>query len=141
SYELGSIHYKELLFSVGGIDFIQGAYGYLKVAYFFELKDNFFLPANLKDITQIINWAPHNLIFSLIILGGFPLAFSIFIFLVKGIYKNFRIIEERYPNYYFCGLISIITETFFWDANNSIFFWIIILYAITISKNSYPFKQ
>ena len=138
SYELGSLHYRKLLFSVGGIDFIQGAYGYLKVAYFFELKDNFFLPANLKDITQIINFDPHNLIFSLIILGGFPLVFSIFIFLVTGIYKNFRIIEERYPNYYFCGLISIITETFLWDSANSIFFWIIILYAITISKDPYP---
>jgi len=137
-YELGTRHYNELLFSVVGIDFIQGVYGYIKVAYFFELKDNFFLPTNLKAITQIVDFAPHNLIFSLIILGGFPLAFSIFIFLVKGIYKNFRIIEERYPNYYFCGLISIITETFFWDATNSIFFWIIILYAITISKDSYP---
>ena len=137
-YELGSPHYRELLFSVVGIDFIQGVYGYIKVAYFFELKDNFFLPVNLKDITQIVNYDPHNFIFSLIILGGFPLAFSILIFLVKGIYKNFRIIEERYPNYYFCGLISIITETFLWDSTNSIFFWIIILYAITISKDSYP---
>jgi hypothetical protein len=25
-----------------------------------------------------------------------------------------------------------------WDASNSIFFWIIILYAITISKDSCP---
>ena len=137
-YELGTRHYNELLFSVVGIDFIQGVYGYIKVAYFFELKDNFFLPANLKDITQIVDFDPHNLIFSLIILGGFPLAFSVLIFIFIGIYKNFRIIEERYPNYYFCGLISIITETFLWDSTNSIFFWIIILYAITISKDSYP---
>jgi len=141
SYELGSMHYKELLFSIGGIDFILNNYGYMKAAYFIELKDNFFLPANLKDITQTLNADPHSLIYSLIILGGFPLAFSVFILIVKGIYKNFRIIEERYPSYYFCGLISVITETFVWDANNSIFFWIIILYAITISKNSYPFKQ
>ena len=137
-YELGTRHYNELLFSVVGIDFIQGVYGYIKVAYFFELKDNFFLPANLKDITQTLNADPHSLIYSLIILGSIPLVFSVLVFLVKGVYKNFRIIEERYPNYYFCGLISIITETFFWDATNSIFFWIIILYAITISKDSYP---
>ena len=138
SNRVGSIHYNELLFSVVGIDFIQGVYGFIKVEYFFELKDNFFLPTNLKDITQILNFDPHNLIFSLIILGGFPLMLSVLIFLAKGIYENFRVIEEKYPNYYFCGLISIITETFLYDSANSIFFWIIILYAITISKNSYP---
>jgi len=85
-----------------------------------------------------LNFDPHNLIFSLIILGGFPLMLSVLIFLAKGIYENFRVIEEKYPNYYFCGLISIITETFLYDSANSIFFWIIILYAITISKDSYP---
>ena len=110
----------------------------MKIAYLNELKDNFFLAANLKDITQTVNMDPHCLIYSLIILGGFPLAFSVLILVVIGIYKNFRIIEERYPSYYFCGLISIITETFLWDSNNSIFFWVIILYAITISKDSYP---
>ena len=137
-YVLDSIHYKKLLFTFLGIDFFQGAYGYIKEAYFFELKDNFFLPVNLKDITQIVGKDPHNLIFSLIILGGFPLALSILIFLVKGIYKKFRIIEERCPNYYFCGLISIITETLLWDPTNSIFFWVIILYAITIPKDTCP---
>ena len=138
SYELGTTHYRELLFSIGDLDFILGSYGYIKVAYFIELKNHFFLPVNVKDIAQTVNADPHSLIYSLIILGGFPLAFSVVVFLVKGIYKNFRLIQKNYPNYYFCGLISIITETFLWDSNNSIFFWIIILYAITISKNSYP---
>ena len=137
SYELGSIHYREILFSVGGIDFILNNYGYMKVYFFVELKDHFFLSFNLKEITQTVNMKPHSLIYSLIILGGLPLAFSVMVFLVKGIYKNLRLIQERYPNYYFCGLISIITETFLWDSNNSIFFWIIVLYAITISKNTY----
>ena len=141
SYELGSSHYRELLFSVGGIDFVLGNYGYLKATYFIELKNNFFLPVDLRDITQVMNADPHSLIYSLIILGGFPLALSVLVFLVKGIYKNFRIIQERYPNYYFCGLTAMITETFVWDAINSLFFWVIILYAITISKNSYPSKQ
>ena len=138
NYELGDTHYRKLLFSVGGIDFILNNYGYMKAAYFIELKDNFFLPANLKDLAHTVNADPHSLIYSLIILGSFPLAFSVLVFLVKGIHKNFRIIEERYPSYYVCGLISVITETFVWDANSSIFFWIIILYAVTISKDSYP---
>ncbi len=137
SYELGTTHYRELLFSIGDLDFILGSYGYTKVAYFIELKNHFFLPVNVKDIAQTVNADPHSLIYSLIILGGFPLAFSVVVFLVKGIYKNFRLIQKNYPNYYFCGLISIITETFLWDSNNSIFFWIIVLYAITISKNTY----
>ena len=141
SYELGSVHYRELLFSIGDIDFVLGNYGYLKAAYFIELKNNFFLPVDLRDITQAMNADPHSLIYSLIILGSFPLTLSVLVFLVKGIYKNFRIIQERYPNYYFCGLTAMITETFVWDAINSLFFWVIILYAITISKNSYPFKQ
>lgn len=138
NYELGSMHYRELLFSFGGIDFILGNYGYMKTAYFIELKNNFFLPVSLREITQTVNFDPHSLIYSLIILGGFPLLFSVLLFIVIGIFENFRIIEQIHPNYYFCGLISIITETFVWDSNNSIFFWIIILYAITISKNSYP---
>ena len=140
SYELGSLHYRELLFSIGDVDFILGSYGYLKVAYFIELKNNFFLPVDLREFQQTLGPIsdPHFLIYTLIYLGGFPLALSVLVFLGKGIYKNFRVIQERYPNYYFCGLISIITETFVWDAINSLFFWVIILYAITISKNSYP---
>ena len=143
SYELGSVHYRELLFSIGDIDFVLGSYGYLKAAYFIELKNNFFLPVDLREFQQTLGSVsdPHFLIYTLTYLGGFPLALSVLVFLGKGIYKNFRIIQERYPNYYFCGLISIITETFVWDAINSLFFWVIILYAITISKNSYPSKQ
>ena len=140
SYELGSVHYRELLFSIGDIDFILGNYGFLKAAYFIELKNNFFLPVDLREFQQTLGPIsdPHFLIYTLIYLGGFPLAASVLVFLVKGIYKNFRIIQERHPNFYFCGLIAIITETFVWDAINSLFFWVIILYAITISKNSYP---
>jgi hypothetical protein len=71
-------------------------------------------------------------------LGGVPLALSVVMFLILGISKNILFIEHKYSNFFYCGLISIITETFMWDANNSIFFWIIILYAITISKDSCP---
>ena len=140
SYELGSTHYRELLFSVGDVAFVLGNYGYLKAAYFIELKNNFFLPVDLREFQQTLGPVsdPHFLIYTLIYLGGFPLAFSVLVFLIKGIYKNFRFVQERYPNYYFCGLTAMITETFVWDAINSLFFWVIILYAITISKNSYP---
>ena len=141
SYELGTTHYREVLFSIGSIDIILNYYGYIKEAYFIALKDNFFLPANLRELTLVMGMDPHFLIYSLIILGGFPLLFSILLFIVTNIYKNFRVIEERYPIYYFCGLISIITETFLWDSNDSIFFWIIILYAISISKDSYQPDQ
>ena len=138
SYELGSLHYRELLFSIGNIDIVLNNYAHLKTAYFMELKENFFLPLNLMNVTQAMNADPHSLIYSLIIIGSLPLAISMVAFIGLGICKNFRIIENRYPSYFFCGLISIITETFLWDANNSIFFWIIILYAINISKDSLP---
>ena len=137
SYELGSTHYREVLFSIGDIDFILGTYGYLKVAYFIELKNNFFLPVDLREFQQITG-DPHFMIYTLIYLGGFPLTLSVLVFLAKGIYRNIGIIKERYPNYYYCGLISMITEMFVWDSINSLFFWVIILYAITISKKSYP---
>jgi len=137
SYELGSTHYREVLFSIGDIDFILGSYGYLKVAYFIELKNNFFLPVDLREFQQITG-DPHFMIYTLIYLGGFPLTLSVLVFLAKGIYRNIGIIKERYPNYYYCGLISMITEMFVWDSINSLFFWVIILYAITISKKSYP---
>ncbi|MDP7195454.1 MAG: hypothetical protein QF864_04585, partial [SAR202 cluster bacterium] len=48
SYELGSTHYREVLFSIGDIDFVLGTYGYLKAAWFIELKNNFFLPVDLR---------------------------------------------------------------------------------------------
>ena len=136
NYELGTLHYRELLFSIGNVDFVLNNYAHLKTAYFLELKENFFLPLNLINVTQAMNGDPHSLIYSLIIIGSLPLAISMVAFIGLGIYKNYRIIEDKYPSYFFCGLISIITETFLWDANNSIFFWIIILHAMTISKDS-----
>ena len=138
SYEVGTVHYRELLFSIGRMDVILGYHGHLKEIYFIELLNKFFLPVNLKDISQTLGYAPQCLIYSLMILGGFPLTLSVFIFIVIGVFKNFKIIEERYPIYYFCGLICIFTEMINWDANNSIFFWVIILYAITIPKDSDP---
>ncbi len=138
NYELGSIHYREILFSIGNVDFILGNYGYMKLAYFAELKENVFFPVSLSEISQSLKMDPHSLVFTLIILGGIPLALSVIMFLILGISKNLLFIERKYSNFFYCGLISIITETFMWDANNSIFFWIIILYAITISKDSYP---
>ena len=136
NYELGSSHYRELLFSIGNIDFILGNYGYMKLAYFTELKENLFFPVNLTEITQSVAADPHSLIYSLIILGGFPLTLSVVVFLALGIFNNLSFLEQNFSKFYYCGLISIITETFVWDAVNSIFFWVIILYAITISKNA-----
>jgi len=138
NYELGSVHYREVLFSIGNIDFVLGNYGYMKSAYFVVLKENFFFPVSLSEISQSLSTDPHSLVFSLIILGGVPLALSVVMFLILGISKNITIIEHKYSKFFYCGLISIITETFMWDASNSIFFWIIVLYAITISKDSYP---
>jgi len=138
NYELGSIHYRELLFSIGNIDFILGNYGYMKLVYFAELKENFFFPVSLSGISQSLAMDPHSLVVSLVILGGVPLALSVVMFLVTGISKNITIIEHKYSIFFYCGLISIITETLMWDANNFIFFWILILYAITISEDSYP---
>jgi len=136
NYELGSSHYREVLFSIGNIDFILGNYGYMKLAYFTELKENLFFPVNLTEITQSVAADPHSLIYSLIILGGFPLTLSVVVFLALGIFNNLSFLEQNFSKFYYCGLISIITETFVWDAVNSIFFWVIILYAITISKNA-----
>ena len=138
SHELGTVHYRELLFSIGRMDVILGYHGHLKEIYFIELLNNFFLPVSLKDMSLTLGYDPHCLIYSLMILGGFPLALSVLIFIVIGVFKNFKIIEKRYPIYYYCGLICIFTEMIIWDANNSIFFWVIILYAVTISKDSDP---
>ena len=138
NYELGTVHYRELLFSIGRMDAILGYHGHLKEIYFIELLNNFFLPVSLKDMSLTLGYDPHFLIYSLIILGGFPLALSVLIFIVLGVFKNFKIIEERYPIYYYCGLMCIFTEMIIWDATNSIFFWVIILYPITISKDSDP---
>jgi hypothetical protein len=136
NYELGSSHYRELLFSIGNIDFILGNYGYMKMAYFLELKENLFFPVNLTEISLSLAADPHSLIYSLIILGGLPMALSVVVFLALGIFNNLSFIEQNYSKVYYCGLVSIIIETFVWDAVNSIFFWIIILYAITISKDA-----
>ena len=76
-----------------------------------------------------------TLFFSFITLGGFPLCLSIFIFLTHGIYKSLRLIEANLPIYFFCGLIAIITESFLWDAYDSVFFWITISYALTFSED------
>ena len=77
NYELGSIHYREILFSIGNVDFVLGNYGHMKLAYFAELKENFFFPVSLSGISQSLTTDPHSLVFSLIILGGVPLALSL----------------------------------------------------------------
>ena len=82
SYELSPPHYNEVLFSIGDIDFILSSYGYLKAAYFIELKNNFFLPVDLREFKQTVGPIsdPHSLIYTLIYLGGFPLMRSQFWF-------------------------------------------------------------
>ena len=140
-YEIGSDHYQELLFSFLGVDFILGFYGYSKELYFISLYENLFLPISLEDIRQALNYDPHFLFYSFIILGGFPLCLSILAFLTHGIYKNIIIIEKRIHVYFYCGLLAIISESFLWDAYDSPFFWIIIIYAITFSKDHLITKE
>ena len=67
NYELGSVHYREVLFSIGNVDFVLGYYGHIKLAYFAELKENFFFPVNLSEMSQSLTTDPHSLVFSLII--------------------------------------------------------------------------
>jgi hypothetical protein len=135
SYEIGSTHYQQLLFSFFGYDFVLGAYGHLKEVYFIALTENFFLPMSLLDLTEALDYEPHFLFFSLIILGGFPLCLSFYVFIAHRIYKRLKFFETKLPIYFFCGLIAIITESFLLDAYDSAFFWIIITYALTFSED------
>ena len=135
-YEIGGPHYRKLFFSFAGLDFVIGLYGYLKEAYFPFLIENMFLPIGITEIKDILLYEPHFLIFNLVIIGGFPLAFSVLAFLATGIYKNYKNIEENYPKFFLCGLICLIIETIVWDANDSIFFWIVVLFALTAPKEN-----
>lgn len=134
SYDLGSSHYREILFSIGKIDFVLGNYGYMKLVYFSELFENKFFPIPLSDITLLLNADPHSFLFSLIILGGLPLATFVILYLLSNILKNLPFVLENHSLIFYCGLISILVETVIYDASNSIFFWIIIFYSITASK-------
>ena len=129
-YNFETSHYREMFFSFAGLDFIIGFYGYLKGAYFSFLIDNMFLPIGISEIKDVLLSDPHCLIYSLIIIGGFPLALSVLTFLITGIYKSYQNIEENYPKSFLCGLICIITETLLWDAHDSIFFWVLTMYAL-----------
>ena len=51
----------------------------------------------------------------------------------KTFYQN---IEENYPKFFLCGLICIITETLLWDANDSIFFWVLTMYALNAQNEN-----
>ena len=57
---------------------------------------------------------------------------------LKEAYFPFLIenIEENYPKFFLCGLICLIIETIVWDANDSIFFWIVVLFALTAPKEN-----
>jgi len=133
-YDFDAPHYTKIFFSFAGLDFIVGLYGYLKGAYFPFLVENMFLPMGLNEIKDFLLYEPHFFIYSLIIIGGFPLALFVLTFLATGIYKNYQNIEENYPKFFLCGLICIITETLVWDANDSLFFWVIVMYALTAPK-------
>jgi hypothetical protein len=72
----------------------------MKLAYFAELKENFFFPVSLSETSQSLTMDPHSLVFSLIILGGVPLALSVVMFLILGISKNILFIEHKYSNFF-----------------------------------------
>ena len=58
NYELGSVFYREVLFSIGNVDFILSYHGHMKLAYFAELKEHFFFPISLSEISQSLTIGP-----------------------------------------------------------------------------------
>ena len=73
----------------------------MKLAYFAELKENFFFPVSLSEISQSLKMDPHSLVFTLIILGGVPLA------LISYYVLNIRNLQK--PPF----LLNINTQMFF----------------------------
>jgi len=127
SYSIGSHHYRELIFSIFGYDFVLGTYGYFKVQAIDAILTNGFFPYGIQNFINQYGFVPHNMVIGNLLGGGYLFAISILlIFLI--LLKDFITIYKS-GAYFFSisGIVSYFAETMNWDFSHAMYFWILLL--------------
>ena len=138
TYILPSVHFRELLFSIGDLDFILGNYGIHKIFSFQAISSNLFFPFGLESFEKIYEGRPHFMLGNLIISGGISIALIITAYIVLILIRNFSKIPSsiRRNKIYLSVLFSFLVETINWNFANNFYFWGILfgLFIINIEK-------
>lgn len=139
SYILPSMHFRELLFSIGNLDFILGNYGIHKIYSFEIISSNLFLPFGLESFEQIYGGRPHFMLGSLIISGGISIALLISIYIFLILKRNIHHLSTDITKdiIFISILFSFLIETINWNFANNFYFWGVLfgLFTINVRKN------
>ena len=138
SYILPSVHFRELLFSIGEIDFVLGNYGIHKIYSFQAIGSHLFLPFGLDNFEEIYGSRPHFMLGSLIISGGISIALLISFYIFFILKRNFSYIVTgiRKNKIFISILFAFLVETINWNFANNFYFWGVLfgLFIVNIEK-------
>ena len=138
SYSIPSHHFRQLLFSLFGYDFVLGTYGHFKVTTFNFIFWNKFYPFGMGEFVNQTGFVPHNMIGGNMLAGGYFLTISLGLIILKTL-KSVLIAPCQFLNhYYLTALLVFIVETVNWDFSHALYFWILVLLIPSIKK---PLKQ
>lgn len=142
TYDYPSIHFREILFSIGSVDFILGNYGMYKIYSIDAMSSNFFFPIGISEFDKVYSGRPHFMFGYLMIAGGVSMAILIALYLIFYLSHNFKKARDLIENnfLYLGAIICFIVETVNWSFANNIFFWMTIMglnsnYLIRTNKN------
>jgi len=135
SYEGRYIH--DLVYKIDDTQFYLNLFGWLKFESF-----NYYLSngPNLNDFISKINFEPHSIIFSALLLGGLPFAISITLYL-SYLYIKFTSSEWAEDRVYQATFFTLILETFVWDCYDAPIFWALILLFFNKKYNNVLIKD
>lgn len=127
SYSIGSHHYRELLFSSLGYDFVLGTYGYFKTQAFEVIVINAFVPYGIQNFIDEYGFMPHSMMLGNFLGGGFFFA-ALILLIISKLLKDIDALYRSGTNFYFIsGIILYLAESANWDFSHAMYFWILLM--------------
>ena len=124
-------YFKEIVMQFNGIDFYLSLFSWLKIESWNYFLNNYEVGMSLtgfQNFTQ--GYEPHFLFASLVFMGGTLFTTFVYLRIIKSTYLNFNYGLNN--QIYFSTLaIVFFCEIIIWDSQNSIVFWIVILYLVS----------
>lgn len=129
TYDYPSLHFRELLFTLGSVDFILGNYGAFKLYALEAILSNNFMPIGLDVFVEVYGGRPHFMLGALIISGGFVSAILVifYIYLLLKEFSSHLLIGLNRNKLYLVVLFCFALESINWNFTNSFYFWAIIM--------------
>ena len=142
SYVYPSPHFREVLFSLGGLDFILGNYGAFKIYSIEAIVSSPFLPYGLNQFENTYDGRPHFMLGGLFITGGLGLAMLVSMYIYVILKDNLKL-KDNFKNplvyfhkkkFFLVILFCFLVETINWNFSNNFYFWFILMGVSSIGK-------